>query len=860
MWQYPLPMPPASTASARRLLWVAAAIVVLIGAAWAAVVILLPPERARSLARQQLSSALTREVRFTDASVGLWPPVRITLSRLEIAEPGGFGQGAALQTRAIHLDLDVLALLARRIVVKRLVLDHPALHLVLRPDGTTNFDGVAKSSTDRDAASKPMDLELRELRIERGRALIDVAGSRRRMTFEVSSRMVLKAEGAGARVSTSGNTEIGGLAFGPLSASRRTELNQSLARLGWKIEHRGAFDGPKKRLALERLALRLGDAELAFSGLVDQPGPRMLVDLRARGSKVKLDQVLGFLAVADAKALKGIQGSGRLDFDLAVRGRMGPGSTPRLAGTLSVADAAFRYPGASAGVKNLAFRARLAPDTVSIADLTGIVGSTAGGQTLAPVRGTLRVTQFADPVVRFTVQGDLDLAAVSPLLAPGIRLGGRAAVAVSGRGRARDPASLALEGRARLAHVSVESPGLPKRVEKIEGEIQFSPARAVVKGFKLQAGQSSLELDGAVMRPLALVAKPGKSAPAVVEFSLRSPHLDLAELLPVTSGRPVLPNASGKGTVAIARLKNQKLDVQNVNARIEVTPATLVVPEYSLRAYGGAVNGKAAFDLADPANPGFTVEARVDTVEADALLSTWTPARGWIHGALNTTLQLSGDGTTPEDLKRTLTAIGLALVSNGTIGPGPALDAVAKATGIPVFKEVRFRDLKLPFRVERGRMITDPVTIRGGYGEWQLIGGIGFDGTLDYTVSITLPSEAAARLQARSALAAGALTDAKGNLLLDLRVTGPARQPRVTWDSQAMRDRLAGKVSQALLEQRAKMEEETRSALAAQQGAIQDSARVALLRAQQAVKDSLARKAGDLLKGFFGGGASDSAP
>ena len=253
------------------------------------------------------------------------------------------------------------------------------------------------------------------------------------------------------------------------------------------------------------------------------------------------------------------------------------------------------------------------------------------------------------------------------------------------------------------------------------------------------------------------------------------------------------------------------------------------------------------------------MKAKVDSVDADQLLSAWTPARGWLHGALDTQLDLSGAGSSPEALKRTLTAVGLALVSNGTLGPGPALQAVASTLGIPSLKEVHFRDMKLPVRVEHGQVITDPVTIEGKSGKWQLIGGIGFDGRLDYAVSITLPPNVAAELGKRSALAAGALSDANGNLLVDLRVNGPAKAPRVTLDTRAMRDRLAGKVSQALVDQRKRLEQEVRDGLDQRQQAATDSARKAVDLERRALEDSLKRKAKDLLKGFFGSAPKDTA-
>ena len=75
------------------------------------------------------------------------------------------------------------------------------------------------------------------------------------------------AEQNGQRVSTSGHTELSQLAFGPLSATKASDLQQGLAKLVWKVDHRGKFDAPSKRLALEQLALTLGKTKLALTGV-----------------------------------------------------------------------------------------------------------------------------------------------------------------------------------------------------------------------------------------------------------------------------------------------------------------------------------------------------------------------------------------------------------------------------------------------------------------------------------------------------------------------------------------------------------------------------------------------------------------
>lgn len=846
----------------RPLLAAVAVLAGLVAIAWIALAVLLPPARVKALVESQLKTALRREARFESASVGLFPPVRLSVKRFELAEPGGFDRGTALATEAIDLDLDVFALLGRKVKVNRLALRDPALHVLLRADGTSNLDSLGAPA--KPGAPPPaMDLDVREFAIRGGRVLVDDLKAGRRTALALETTTSLLAEQGGARIATSGRTELTGLAFGPLSAARLSDLNQGLAKLVFRIEHKGKFDAKQNRLALEKLALALGRTQLAVSGLVDEVGPRARYDLRAKGDGVDFGQVLAWVAVADAKAVQGLSGRGAMAFDLAIKGAAAPGAPPAfpaLSGWLTVKDAAFKYAAAPVGVEGLAFSTRFTPDTVAIPDLR----ATVSGQ---PVRATFRARRLADPIVDFAVQGDVDLAAIAPLVAAqGTKLAGHANVDVRGSGRAKDPGAIALDGRAELKGVSVEAPDLPKRVEGVNGTVLLSPQRAAVKNLTAMAGASSFALDATITRPLALMAKPDSVPPAGVQFEFRSPHLDLAELLPTTPGAPFLPNASGGGTVAIARLKQGKLDVRDVQATVALAPAALDARAFSLQGYGGAIEGSAKFDLRDTRRPVYEVKSKVTDVQADSLLSAWTPARDLLGGTLSTDLTFAGAGSEPEDVKKTLTLLGLAALSQGQLGPGPALQAVADLVKIPQLREVKFKDLKLPLRVENGRVFTDAVTISGPGGEWNLSGAVGFDGALDYAVSITLPPEVAAAVSAKSALAAGALADERGRLLLDLRVGGTAKAPRVAWDTKAMRDRLAGRASSAIAEQRAKLESEAKAAAAKalqeRLGLAPDSTGGPTPEQRlQATRDSLKKAAGSAVDRFFGGlGKKKEAP
>lgn len=840
--------------SRKRLLLFLLVPVALVAIAWIALVVALPPQRVQSIVRGQLAASLAREVRFKDVGVGLWPPVRLSVNDFAMAEPGGFGVGTALRTEAVRLNLDAFALLGRRLVVRRLEIVHPELHLVLRADGGSNLDGIGAPP----GPAKPaptMDLALDRIDITGGRVLLDDLAAKRRTMFalETSSSLSLTKSGA---IRTAGTSHVRELRFGPLSAVRDADFNGSFAKLDWKIDHDAAYQAETGRLAIAKLGVVLGSTELGLSGIAELASKPPVVDMKARGTGVDLGEVFDGLASADARMLQGIRGTGKLDFDLSVQGPLEPGKRPPVSGTLAVRDGSFNYPGVPVGVEKLAVDVRLAPDSIVVPSLSARVS----GQ---PLRATARITHLDDPIARFTLAGNLDMATMSRFIAEqDTKLDGRVTLDVSGQGRAKDPGSMALAGWAQLDNVSVVSPKLPKRIERLGGRITFSQERATIQGLHAEAGRSSFTIDASATRPLVLIAKtkPGQKPPdpSQIDFTIDSPYLDLAELVAPTPGGPLLPNARGKGKIAIRHFKSGRLDVADVNARLDLTPTAIVASPFSFNGYGGSVSGTANIDVERPEKPKVRMVAKVDSTRADQLLSAWTGAGKIVHGILGSDIELATDGLSADEVRRSLTAKGFAKVANGTLGPAQLFEAIAAFTRIPSYREVHFKDFTAPFKVENGRVGTGPAKLSGTYGDWLISGTTGFDGTLDYAVSITVPPELVAKLGARGALAVGALADPQGRVMLDLRVVGKAQSPRVSLDTKAMRDRLLGRAPSALLAP-VLGDRTVSDTLNHLSQAAQDSMRAEGKRMQRALEDSLKRVARDALKKLFGGSKTDTS-
>ena len=498
-----------------RWLWFVATPLVLVSLAVVAIAVLLPPARLRTWVQAELSRRLTRAVRFEDARVAAWPWLRLEVRQLELAEPGGFANGSAVTVATTSLDLDVWALLSRRLRVQRLELRSPALHLVRYADGHTNLDGLVAPSAPGATRPSPLDLDLRAFAIRDGRVLLDDVAAQRRTAFGLATRMSVVTRERATRIATEGETRVTGLATGPLTAQRLADLDGTWAALEWTIAHRGTYDTTQQRLALESLALRFGRTRLEGRGVVDRVGPQARADLRIQGEDLDVAQLLSWASHAPGTPLQGVTGRGTLAFDVRVRGALEPGTRPEVVGTVRLRDGALRAPQAPAEVSGLAFDAALRPDSVRVTSLRAVVA----GQ---PVTASLVAWSFADPRVAFALRGNLDLAVLAPLVAPrDVKLSGRAVVDVQGHGRVADPSALVLTGEARLTNVRFASPALPKPLERIEGRVAFAEDVARVEGLSLRAGASSLALDGRVTHPLALMAAPSRTPPAEVRSEER---------------------------------------------------------------------------------------------------------------------------------------------------------------------------------------------------------------------------------------------------------------------------------------------------------------------------------------------------
>ena len=128
------------------------------------------------------------------------------------------------------------------------------------------------------------------------------------------------------------------------------------------------------------------------------------------------------------------------------------------------------------------------------------------------------------------------------------------------------------------------------------------------------------------------------------------------------------------------------------------------------------------------------------------------------------------------------------------------LGEIASVLGVPSLREVKFRTLQSGFHIENGWLSFDGLDLVDPDARWHLDGRMGFDGALDYHVTIVLSKALADRALAKLGDVARFLVTAQGELPVDLKITGSVTKPNVSVDLSGV----AGRAEDAALREAAR--------------------------------------------------------
>ena len=695
--------------------------------------------------------------------------------------------------------VSVLPLFKKEIVVDELYVEKPQITLRLgeapilrRPQGkpAAGPAAMAMSLSLSKAVLTDADVELRDVRTGNIVELKHIEASTSVKIEKDTGTIVFEGKSSVKQVLLNSATKL------PL------EIPPLTARMSWK----GGFGLKDRVLDLERISVKVAEFPIEVTGKINLAGDKPDLDVKVRIEKIAAEKLLGFVPRKFAERLEGVRIDGQIEASARILGRM---------------------PSPEVNIERFA---------------VSLGGSSVNGRAL--------LKTGEPPSVDFESSGNLkldELARFFPVSKGPRVTSGTASFRLVGGGSINElkanPLSLRVQGEASINSVTVELPGssLP---------VVLNKAHMIVSGRSLEITQASVRTGSSVFNATGRVRDWQERE---VELEVSSQMLDLGELLlPIAKQqkasrkevtRMAVPAtgipARGRARVQVDKLRFGNFAASDLKAQVVFGGDSIVVSDVTMNTLGGKCRGKSRLVLPKEGARAYRASFSADNLEMRELLNCFTPVRDFMSGL--SFFEISVEGNLPDNVSplNSLAAKGQVKTTQGKAIASPLVSTIASWVGLEKRDEYALKDFATSFLVQDGRLILPQCRLEDGNSTWDLVGSTGFDGTLDYRVSVTLSQDCSKRTSSLRGLDQ-LVKDAQGRVVVDLIVAGTVKKPALRWDSSRMQQRTKELIARKVRDQ---IEGQTRKG-----EALKQEVKVELEKKSDSLKVETAKKGVKLLK------------
>lgn len=837
--------------------------VVAVGAAF----VLFPSERVADIAAGLVEERLLRDVSIGDVGLSILP-LGLSLEHIAVAGPAP-GDSPVVAVERVLLRPRLLPLLRGDVLIDELRILRPRVAIRVDSAGESNLPEIVPDSTPSEPTGS-IRFDVREIRVQRGVMTLEDAVTGRAARVDGFDQTVRLSgdvrDGRLARVLL-----IGGVAIDSIALRLPGDDDWTARGMRLALDHDASLLADSGVLRLDSVRVELQDIVMkgggTIRGLTAADSVRVL-DVRLAADPFDVGRLIASLPARLTAPLSDERAelSGTASVDATIRGAFGVDTFPAVEGRLELRDVSARREGQTL-FTGLSGDIGFANDSIGSIGL----GAVALGE---PLRVAFRMTDPADPIVSFEIDGAIHLdrlraAGLMPDSAPD--LSGRVAAHVQGEVRRSRPDAARVRGDVRLQRLTLPLE-TGERVTLEDAAITLAGDSARLARTQVLLGGQPATVGGTV-RGWLPVALGDSSALPTATFALEAPRLDLEPLLgpppsptfsqlvfgrladaPVEERRaeiiatergvapPTLPRVRARGTLRVDTLISAGVVYTDLRAAVTSTPDRLMVEQATFGMMGGRGDIAAVLtpsaatdgDGTDTSSAAMHVLVQADMtgLASDPFLTRFTSFRDRAGGRLdvNGVVEMLLDARMLP-VRETVQGRGVLTLRDARLVGWPLLRTLGDRLGTATFDTLRLREFTGGFDVVGPMVRFDDALLASEAGDARVAGSFTFDGRLDFGVDARLPARLAARGGSLLASAAAALADPSGEVPLGLRVAGMWRRPEVTPDLGRARTnavdaaREAGRRQAERLAERGAAELEDRLGLGTADSGVVDSTR-----------------------------------
>lgn len=656
------------------------------------------------------------------------------------------------------------------IVIKKVLLDEPAIHALKEADGAVNWDVMkpteeVETVEEESTGSSSFKLAVKDFRISD--AVIRYEDDSTKMAFSTEPlNLRLKGDLSAVESVLDLNLKLEQvrLKSGVVTMLSDAEIEFDAAIAANLEEQRFVFK--KNTLRLNAIALTLdGWAQL----LADEA---IAMDLKLNTDKVQFKDVLSLIPAFYTKDFRSLTAGGELTLAAWARGEMQGAKLPSFELQAAVADGRFQYASLPKAVTDINIAAKVSSPG-GVMDKTEVDVSRFGlrmaeNKVSATFYGT---NLISDPVLRATLNGKVDLGMIEQVYPlEDMKLAGTITADLAAAGRMSDLEKQRYEQLQAKGTFVVEQMGLdmaslpPVKLSRAAATI--SPSAMTLGELSVLVGESDLSANGQLSNYLGYLLRGDKLSGRLY---VNSELLNLNQLMEsmasdeepaveeqvvaetpaeeAPAGVIVVPeNLDLSLSTNLKKILFQQMTITDVEGGMSLKGGALSLDKLALGLFDGQATASGKYATTDPNSPTFTMDLALkqasfqETFRQLELVQKLVPLFEKTGGNYSLKMDLS------TRLDEQMSPVMNSVNANGQLSSASirlqnigALDAVAKALNTDKLKIIEAENVLIDFAIRDGRISTEPFDLKMGDTKMTLSGSTGLDQTIDYTAKVTLP-------------------------------------------------------------------------------------------------------------------------
>ncbi|MEQ9305087.1 MAG: AsmA-like C-terminal region-containing protein, partial [Marinoscillum sp.] len=591
--------------------------------------------------------------------------------------------------------------------------------------------------------------------------------------------------------------------------------------------------------------------------------------------------------------LDGVTASGTVSFDGYVKGTYNERSMPQVLANFGVAGGKIDYAEYPIPMEQIEVKARFDMPSADLTEATFLMDKFHMLVDGEEVSAYLDFRDLEDYYWDFRLNGNLDLEKITQVIKlEETTLRGKINAQLNTKGRMSDLeaeryANLPTSGSMEINNFYYEGADLPQGFGIANTKMTFDPEAITLANFKGNAGKTDLNMDGRITNYLAYALN--DSAMLYGKLNFGSSLVDANEWMSESTEEEVPEDTAAMELVRIPenidfelvsnidKILYDDLELKNFNGRLIIRDGAVTMEQVGFGLLDGQFVMNGSYESAMALDkPLYDFDLAIKGLSISSAFKSFVTVQKLVPAAEKMTGKFSTDfkigGTMGQDMMpiyEDMQGAGLVEIAQASLKDVKVLSAVSEVSKLSQSDgEVTLKDVLLATEIRDGRLWVEPFDLKIGGRKATVGGSTGVDGSLDYAMSMDVPSGQVGQALNNAISSFAGVSDAVGkDITLSLGILGTYDKPNVKLLSASPSGSGSGGVKAALEQQAkekiaAKKDEVAEKVEAAKDSvtnevkekvdAAKDEVKEEVEEKKEEVKEEAKDKAKDALKGVFG--------